>query len=185
MNTSPRMQEFVGLLCQRQGVDLAQAVAGDYLRLENPEGDAQLTVRLLADGQIAVGYTLWYEHSMVIALEMKFLVTPQGWEPVSVQDCFARSWDEYWAEAGREGIAAFDETGMLILPSMTEYWADRLQTWGWLHKGLLADGQFDLLAHQAQPAAKVTSKTPRQAPAASTSPTPVTESLTQASLFEG
>jgi len=183
LNTSPRMQAFVWLLCKRQGVDLAQAVAGDYLRLENPTGDAHLIISVLADGQLAVGYTLWYDNRMVMDLEMKFLVTPDGWEPVSVQDCFSRSWDEYWTEAGREGIAVFAETGTLNLPSMTEYWADRLTTWGWLRKGLLEEGTLAMLANSTQPFPTATQKAAPKAPAAPTSPTPITATLTQASLF--
>jgi len=134
MSTSPRMQAFVGLLCARQGFDLALAVPGDYLRVENPVGNANLLVTVLEDGQIAVDYLLWQAESTVVQLQMKFLVTPEGWEPVTVQDSFSRAWDEYGIEAGREGIAVFDETGLLILSNMTEYWADRLTTWGWLRK---------------------------------------------------
>jgi len=183
MNTSPRMQEFVGLLCERQGIDLSQTMAGDYLRLENAMGDAYLTITILDGGQLAVGYTLWYDNAMVMDLEMKFLITPQGWEPVSVQDCFSRSWDEYWMEAGREGITVFDEAGMLSLPSMTEYWADRLTTWGWLRKGLLEEGALGILANQSQPFPQAPKKASPKAPAVNPSSTPITEALTQASLF--
>src|SRR3954471_22396574 len=93
MRTSPRMKAFVLLLCARQGIDLAQALPGDYLRLENPEGNANLIISVSDDGQIALGYTLWHDNRIVVDLDMKFLVTPHGWEPVKVQDCFSRSWD--------------------------------------------------------------------------------------------
>lgn len=183
MSTSPRMQAFVSLLCARQGIDLAQAVAGDYLRLENPAGNATLLISVFDEGYIAVGYTLWHDGSMVIDVDMKFLVTRHGWEPVAVQDCFSRSWDEYVVEAGREGITLFDENGMRILSSMTEYWAERLLTWGWLRKGLVEEGEFRMLTNEPHPLPHSTEKNASKALAAHPSSSPITETLTQADMF--
>ena len=128
--TSPSMAQIVQQLAAAYGVDLSQPGAALHLAMPS-RPERWLIVKL--DGQRISVTHCWVEVGELLALDldMVFMVSPAGWEPVEIVHAPAL-WATYVHVTQVAGLPVLDAAGNMHFACFAEYWATQLHTQGWV-----------------------------------------------------
>ena len=130
---SPKMQQVIGELAARHGVDLTHQ--GAYLRLEMPGFD-RLSIEHIGGNRLSVAHYYEQMGDLIADPEIVFFTPELGWYPIEITQVFT-GWRKVAIIDANGRITAVHVRGQHDVAQFTSLWRN-IWAQGWIERGQLA-----------------------------------------------